>query len=310
MFCLLAASVQSCVSKKKYDELVSAKAATDQALAETQSQVKTLQDENQSLQTRMNEESTRLNNEIQSVRNEMATVNNQLRATQQELTTLRDEINGMFESFQAADLRVEDRDGELYLVTDTTLAYRPGSAALTSADRDAIDALANKLKSNPNIRIVVEGHADSQQYPAGSSYDNWDLSWDRAKNVASRLIRQGVSPEQIVISGTGEYKPLAPNDTPEGRSQNRTVKFKPNPALGSFINAMGGDMDTEDSNMNNMNNTNMQPQNNTQRNLQQQNTIRDTNMNMNMRDTMNMNMQDTMMRDSMMRDTTGGGGNY
>lgn len=238
MFCLLAGSFQSCVSKKKYDEMVAAKEATDQALAETQMNLKNLQEEKDQLQSEFDSETARLNGEIKSVRDDMnaqmAQLNEKLQMTEDELEALRADIDEMFSSLDGAGLSVEARDGELYIVTDNPVTFRSGSSRLTSEERDAVDALAMKLKET-NVRVMVEGHTDDKQFAAGSGRDNWDLSFARAKAVAARLIRQGVSPEQIVVVGAGEYAPVGDNGTSEGRATNRRAVIKPNPKLGSFL---------------------------------------------------------------------------
>lgn len=248
MFCLVAGSFTSCVSKKKYDELTASKEATDQALAETQAQVKTLQEDNEELQSKYEEDTQNLRNEIQSVRTDMeqqiASVNQELSVTKEELETMRREIADVFNTYQAADLGISERNGELYLTTSAPIQFRSSSTSLSKEERDAIDALAEKMKDNENLRILVEGHTDTKMYPDSLDYDNWDLSWDRAKNVAARLISQGVSPEQVTVSGRGQYDPLQDNSTSEGRAANRRTSLKPNPAMGNALKAIGVEVET------------------------------------------------------------------
>jgi chemotaxis protein MotB len=243
-FVVLAGSFQSCVSKKKYDELVAAKEATDQALAQTQSQLKTLQEEKDALQAEYMAEKERLNGEIASIRADMqsqiAQINEKLNMTEAELQAIKDEINGMFSAYTDAGLTMEERDGRLYLVTEEGINFGSSSSRLSSAQRDAVDMLAEKLKSNPDIHILVEGHTDNKQFVADAGMDNWDLSVARARTVAERLIRQGVSPSQIGIAGYGEYMPAAENDSSEGRAQNRRTMIAPNPNMGGLMNAGGG----------------------------------------------------------------------
>ncbi len=241
MFTLAAGSLTSCVSKKKFDELAAAKAATDQALAETQTQLKNLQSEKDALaaeyaseKARMNTELGNLRTDLNNTKSQMTQMNEKLNMTEAELNKLKAEINGLFSSYQAAGLAMESRDGRLYLVTDSPVTYSSGSSRLDRAERNAIDALAAKLKTNPNIRIVVEGHTDNKQFASGSGTDNWDLSYARAKAVASRLIRQGVNPAQVAVAGYGEYRPATDNNTSEGRARNRRSVVAPNPDLGSL----------------------------------------------------------------------------
>ena len=245
-FCLLAGSFTSCVSKKKYDELAAAKQATDAALAETQSELKTTMGNLEDLQSKYEMETAQMRNEIQSVRDEMqstvADLNKKLDMTEEELESLKAELNGMFADYQAAGLTMETRDGELYLVTETPFKFRSSSSSLTRAERDAIDAMAEKIKDT-SVRLLIEGHTDNKKFVAESGRDNWDLSYARAKAVAVRLIRGGVSPEQITLAGRGEYDPMSDNSTSEGRADNRRTVIKPNPKMGSVVESMGGGME-------------------------------------------------------------------
>ncbi|MEZ4984066.1 MAG: OmpA family protein [Saprospiraceae bacterium] len=243
VFVMVAGSFQSCVSKKKFDELAAAKAATDQALAETQSQVKTLAAEKDALAAQMEAEKTRLNNEISSIRTEMgaqlAQVNQKLNMTEAELKSIKDEINGMFAAYSNSGLTMEERNGRLYLVTAEPVNFRSSSSSLTRAQRDAVDAMAEKLKANPAVKVLVEGHTDSKKFASGSATDNWDLSYARAKAVATRLIRKGVNPNQVAIAGYGETMPAADNGTSDGRAANRRTTVAPNPDLGGILKAGG-----------------------------------------------------------------------
>ncbi len=70
--------------------------------------------------------------------------------------------------------------------------------------------------------VDIEGHSDSQRHP---KIDNMDLSLKRALEVARFLIAGGVQKQKISVSGYGPHRPIARNDTPEGRKTNRRVEF-------------------------------------------------------------------------------------
>ena len=243
IFVLAVGTFQSCVSKKKYDELLAAKEATDQALAETQQNLKTLQEEKDALEAEYNAEKDRLNGEIASIKSdldatkaEVSKVNEKLSMTEAELKKLQDEINGMFSAYTNSGLKMEERGGELYVVTSNPVNYRSGSASLSKDQRDALDSLAETLKANPNVSILVEGHTDDDQMVQGASYaDNWELSLERAKRVVRRLIKSGVNPDQLAISGKGEHDPKGDNETADGKATNRRTEIRPNPAVGNLF---------------------------------------------------------------------------
>ena len=244
IFVMLAGSFQSCVSKKKFDELQAAKDATDQALAETQAQVKNLEEEKDALAAEMASEKERLNGELANLRSDMDSqigqLNEKLNMTEAELQAIKDEINGMVAAYSDAGLTMEERDGRLYLVTEQPVNFRSSSSRLNKDQRDAVDAMAEKLKANPAIKVLVEGHTDDRKFAADAGTDNWDLSYARAKAVAGRLLRAGVDPSQVLLGAQCESMPAADNSTSEGRAENRRTVVLPNPDMGGLMKAGGG----------------------------------------------------------------------
>jgi OOP family OmpA-OmpF porin len=77
------------------------------------------------------------------------------------------------------------------------------------------------LKLNPSMTIQIEGHTDSQ----GPAEYNLALSERRAQAVKDLLVENGISANRLSIKGFGESLPLATNDTPEGRAENRRVTY-------------------------------------------------------------------------------------
>lgn len=82
--------------------------------------------------------------------------------------------------------------------------------------------LLNLLNTYPKMRIEVGGHTDGK----GSVEYNKKLSENRARNVVNYLISKGIEPRRLQYKGYGKSKPIAPNDTDEGRSLNRRVEIK------------------------------------------------------------------------------------
>jgi OOP family OmpA-OmpF porin len=79
--------------------------------------------------------------------------------------------------------------------------------------------IATILNQFPEMKIVIEGHTDS----VGTEEYNLGLSQRRAKAVFEFLISQGVAEERMSWEGYGESRPVADNDTEEGRQRNRRV---------------------------------------------------------------------------------------
>jgi outer membrane protein OmpA-like peptidoglycan-associated protein len=83
--------------------------------------------------------------------------------------------------------------------------------------------IAVELSRDNNWHALrIDGHTDS----TGSEKYNDDLSYDRAIEYAMHLVaNNGVDPNRVFVKGFGEAKPIAPNNAPEGRSQNRRVEL-------------------------------------------------------------------------------------
>lgn len=242
IICIAVGSLQSCVSKKKYDELTAAKVATDQALAETQAQVKTLGEEKDALAAEMEAEKARMNGELSSIKSDldaakgnMAQMEEKLNMTEAELNKFKEEINGIFNTYAESGLALQEREGRLYVTTSEPFNYGSGSSYLSKSERDAIDAMAETLKSTPEAKILIEGHADSQKFKADAGIDNWDLGYARAKAVANRLLRAGVTAGQVALTSRGDSMPVGDNATSEGRSENRRSVILPNPDMGGVL---------------------------------------------------------------------------
>jgi OOP family OmpA-OmpF porin len=85
-----------------------------------------------------------------------------------------------------------------------------------------LDRLADYLRANPTVEVEIGGHTDN----TGSDEANRTLSQARARAVAEYLAGKGIAARRVQSRGYGESAPTAPNDTDEGRQQNRRVEFK------------------------------------------------------------------------------------
>jgi len=83
-----------------------------------------------------------------------------------------------------------------------------------------IDDLANVMKNYPELKVVIEGHTDN----LGSAAYNKKLSQQRAEAVKKYLVERGIDANRIKAQGFGEERPIASNDTEEGRQKNRRVE--------------------------------------------------------------------------------------
>lgn len=85
-----------------------------------------------------------------------------------------------------------------------------------------LDKYVAYLQEEPNLKVEISGHTDI----VGNDEDNQLLSEDRAKAVVEYFIQRGIEPERLTYKGYGRTKPIADNQTDEGRARNRRVEMK------------------------------------------------------------------------------------
>lgn len=185
--------------------------------------------------------------------------NKQLLLQQQsEIDSLSSRLNEKEEELErerarAAELRAEldksladfsERE-HLYLeqIEEKTIITLPGevlfsssSTRLSSSGKDVLDRIADVIRGYPDREVLIEGHTDDVQiaidyrdkYPS-----NWELSSARAQSVLRYFLSEhGLPGERVAAIGRGEYKPVADNDSPEGRAMNRRVVIHLGPMQG------------------------------------------------------------------------------
>ena len=103
------------------------------------------------------------------------------------------------------------------------ILFKPGKAELdVEKCKKTLEALAEIINSYKMFRVQIEGHTDN----VGNKKVNLVLSQKRAEAVVNWLIKYGkVSPKQLSAKGFGDEKPIADNNTEEGRAKNRRVDF-------------------------------------------------------------------------------------
>ena len=101
------------------------------------------------------------------------------------------------------------------------IKFAPDSAQILSGESERLDEIAEVLKMAPNAQLLVEGHTASVGKPAGEQ----KLSEQRAHKIAEELKARGVKAGAFICRGFGGTKPVASNETNEGRAQNRRVEI-------------------------------------------------------------------------------------
>ena len=106
------------------------------------------------------------------------------------------------------------------VISLSDILFDVNQATLKAGAANNVQKIAAILNQYPNYQISVEGHTDSQ----GSDTYNQSLSERRAATVMQQLVAGGVASGRITSKGFGKTQPVASNDTPSGRQQNRRVE--------------------------------------------------------------------------------------
>jgi len=114
------------------------------------------------------------------------------------------------------------RDSARGLIANMSdVLFRSGSYELLPGARERLAKVSGIVLAYPSLHIAVEGHTDS----IGSDEYNQTLSERRAESVRDYFVQQGIKASTIEAHGFGKTEPIASNDTPEGRQQNRRVEL-------------------------------------------------------------------------------------
>ena len=106
------------------------------------------------------------------------------------------------------------------MVTLGDVLFETGNSQLRGGIPNNLDKLADFLQRFDTRTVMIEGHTDS----VGSDDSNMSLSQRRADSVQAYLVGQGVAAARISADGKGEGAPIADNESPTGRQQNRRVE--------------------------------------------------------------------------------------
>jgi chemotaxis protein MotB len=150
---------------------------------------------------------------------------NQAAAQSKAYQELNQKLQAEIKADQAQIRQLQDR---LTVTLIDEIVYPEGGWELREKGRATIDKLIPTLLATKSKRIEVQGYTDN--LPIGPELrgrfpTNWELSTARACGVVRYMQEKGVDPRVMEASGFSEYRPVAPNDTPQGRAKNRRIEI-------------------------------------------------------------------------------------
>jgi chemotaxis protein MotB len=131
-------------------------------------------------------------------------------------------------------LRVRMADGRMVIRLATDVLFQSGRADLSEDGTAAIAEVTQTLVAIPGRRYQIEGHTDNMPIATKQFPSNWELAAARAITVAKTMIGAGLPALNVSAASYGEYKPVATNETTEGRTQNRRIEIVVVPDLSSL----------------------------------------------------------------------------
>ena len=158
---------------------------------------------------------------LSNARREIAAQQSQIQKSKAELDAAQQTAAAAMASLNKIAQVKEEQRG-VVITLDGSVLFVTGKAELLPIARDRLNQVAKSLKELDDDKLVsIEGFTDSR----GADDTNMKLSQDRANAVKDYLISQGVKPEKVRALGRGEANPVASNETPEGRANNRRVEI-------------------------------------------------------------------------------------
>ncbi|TAM43303.1 hypothetical protein EPN54_00520 [bacterium] len=153
----------------------------------------------------------------------------------EELSAQLDELSrskGMLEQKLSQEIndkqiKLQMMEKGLVITVVGDLLFDSGKSKIRSEAYPLLDKVSAILKDNmAQFNIGIEGHTDNIPIKHSGWKSNWELSTSRALSVLHYLVKdQGISPERLSAIGYGEYRPVASNDSKDGRKQNRRVEI-------------------------------------------------------------------------------------
>jgi chemotaxis protein MotB len=139
--------------------------------------------------------------------------------------TYRDLVAKLHSMIDAGQLKVITRGGRMIIALPNDILFDSGRTEVKADGKVALAKVAQVLASVPDRAFLVAGHTDNVPIRTELFPSNWELSTRRAVEVVHILVAQGMTPKVLAAAGYGEFDPIAANDTPTNRAQNRRIEI-------------------------------------------------------------------------------------
>ena len=149
-----------------------------------------------------------------------------IKAAEQRFASDAKTIESLFTQHGAEKIaRLEVGENKIRIIFEAPVLFDSGSADMKPSSMPMLQQIVASLQDMPNA-IQIEGHTDDVPLAPGSKFaSNWELSAARAFAVLRYFEISGLPQQRLAATGYGEFRPVKPNDTPEGRAANRRIEI-------------------------------------------------------------------------------------
>lgn len=216
----------NCVSNSTHEELQTKYNGLNQELSTSQAKIEELE----TLIAQLEKDLGKASQNKQSMANSIAHMKDALqkeserkKEVEKRLAEFRKLISRFKSLTDAGELSIQIKDGRMVVVLPSDVLFKSGSASLSAKGTETIEKVAKVLVTIPDKQFQIEGHTDnvpirSKRYPS-----NWELASARALTVLRIMNEAGMPENRISAASFGDTKPVAANDTKEGKALNRRI---------------------------------------------------------------------------------------
>ena len=181
---------------------------------------------------RLSQKVVRLNSDLQKKKSVIKLQNKVIRLLDDTKKTIATSLK---EEIEAEEIALVEMEDTLKVVFIDKILFDSGSVEINAKGQKILLVVADSIRAHKDQKLLVEGHTDN--LPLGASLkerfpSNWELSTARAAAVVRFLQKEGqLQPERLSARGYSYYRPIASNQTKEGRHQNRRIEIILGPSM-------------------------------------------------------------------------------
>jgi chemotaxis protein MotB len=205
----------------RIDQLNRAMEACERKSADLLSRFQSLSEQNAAMTARLQAQ----NVSVEQLQQALKELNERKARADARLQTFRSMLERFQKMIASGKLRVRIDRGRMVVELAENILFDSGRADLKEDGQVALAEVAEVLETIPDRNFQIAGHTDNIPINSRRFPSNWELSTARAVTVTRFLAEQGMPRERLSAAGYAETQPVASNDTPEGRAQNRRIEI-------------------------------------------------------------------------------------